>query len=122
MAKCLSSEESEQIEEYRSSSFTSFQRFVLNYNLCLLVLGSGCALIRSVFVCLCIGYSRKAVSADDIDEGLRLGDYPVLPWRSAQELKPRGWWDEQDRRDKETPVSFCTVLLCLSKLASHNIL
>ena len=64
----------------------------------------GCALIRVLFV-LCAGYSRKPLSADDIDEGLRLGDYPVLPWRSAQELKPRGWWDDQDRRDKETPVS-----------------
>ena len=54
---------------------------------------------------MCAGYSRKPLSVDDIDEGLRLGDYPVLPWRSAQELKPRGWWDDQDRRDKETPVS-----------------
>ena len=53
---------------------------------------------------LCTGYSRKPVSADDIDEGLRLGDYPVLPWQSAQELRPKGWWDDQDRRDKETPV------------------
>lgn len=26
----------------------------------------------------------------EIDEGLRLGDYPVLPWRSAQEEKPTG--------------------------------
>ena len=40
----------------------------------------------------------------DVDEGLRLGDYPVLPWRSAQEERPVGWWDNQDRRDKETPV------------------
>ena len=39
-----------------------------------------------------------------IDPGLRLGDYPVLPWRSAQEERPQGWWDDQDRRDKETPV------------------
>ena len=39
-----------------------------------------------------------------IDPGLRLGDYPVLPWRSAQENAPFGWWDNQDRRDKETPV------------------
>lgn len=40
-----------------------------------------------------------------VDPGLRLGDYPVLPWRSAQEERPLGWWDDQDRRDKETPVS-----------------
>ena len=39
-----------------------------------------------------------------IDPGLRLGDYPVLPWRSAQLEKPTGWWDNQDRRNKETPV------------------
>ena len=43
--------------------------------------------------------------SDDIDPGLRLGDYPVLPWRSAQLNKQTGWWDNQDRRDKETPVS-----------------
>jgi NADH dehydrogenase (ubiquinone) 1 beta subcomplex subunit 8 len=42
--------------------------------------------------------------ADKIDPGLRLGDYPVLPWRSAQLNKQTGWWDNQDRRDKETPL------------------
>ena len=42
--------------------------------------------------------------ADKIDPGLRLGDYPVLPWRSVQLNKQTGWWDNQDRRDKETPV------------------
>ena len=42
---------------------------------------------------------------EKIDPGLRLGDYPVLPWRSAQLEKPTGWWDNQDRRNKETPVS-----------------
>lgn len=40
----------------------------------------------------------------EIDEGLKLGDYPVLPWRSAQAERPLGWWDVQDRRDKETPL------------------
>jgi NADH dehydrogenase (ubiquinone) 1 beta subcomplex subunit 8 len=35
---------------------------------------------------------------------LFIGDYPVLPWRSAQLERPRGWWDDQDRRDKETPL------------------
>lgn len=44
--------------------------------------------------------------AESVDSGLRLGDYPVLPWKSAQTERPRGWWDDQDRRDKETPV--CT--------------
>ena len=45
----------------------------------------------------------------EIDEGLRLGDYPVLPWRSAQQERPFGWWDNQDRRDKETPVRLCRL-------------
>ena len=40
----------------------------------------------------------------EIDEGLRLGDYTVLPRRSAQQERPFGWWDNQDRRDKETPL------------------
>lgn len=59
--------------------------------------------VRSLEKCVsCIAsYSSK----QEIDEGLRLGDYPVLPWRSAQEERPTGWWDDQDRRDKETPVS-----------------
>lgn len=43
--------------------------------------------------------------SDKVDEGMSLGDYPVLPWRSAQELSPRGWWDDQDRRNKEDPVN-----------------
>ena len=66
-----------------------------------------------------VGYSKAVGSKDEIDEGLRLGDYPVLPWRSAQEEKPRGWWDEQDRRDKETPVrmDMCSdgTIICVTK-------
>lgn len=50
-----------------------------------------------------LGY--KSGKVDKVDEGLSLGDYPVLPWRSAQELPPQGWWDDQDRRNKEDPVS-----------------
>ena len=57
------------------------------------------------FVSCIASYSTK----QEIDEGLRLGDYPVLPWRSAQEERPTGWWDDQDRRDKETPVSHMWV-------------
>ena len=56
-------------------------------------------------------YGSKSKTEEDpeklaaaIDPGLRLGDYPVLPWRSAQENAPYGWWDNQDRRNKETPV------------------
>lgn len=47
----------------------------------------------------------KSHRVKKIDEGLKLGDYPELPWRSAQELPPRGWWDEQDRRNLGDPVS-----------------
>lgn len=46
----------------------------------------------------------KSGRVQNIDEGLKLGDYPELPWRSAQELPARGWWDNQDRRNKEDPV------------------
>ena len=42
---------------------------------------------------------------EKLDPGLRLGDYPVLPWQSAHQRKRTGWWDNYDRRDKETPVS-----------------
>ena len=49
----------------------------------------------------------------EIDEGLRLGDYPVLPWRSAQQERPTGWWDNQDRRDKETPVNCAAFFLLM---------
>lgn len=48
------------------------------------------------------GYKNGRV--DKLDEGLKLGDYPNLPWRSAQELPAKGWWDEQDRRNKEDPL------------------
>ena len=51
------------------------------------------------------GGDEGSSGGDKIDLGLRLGDYPVLPWRSAQLNRQTGWWDNQDRRDKETPVS-----------------
>lgn len=50
--------------------------------------------------------SWYAARKKETDPGLRL-DYPELPWRSAQELPPTGWWDDQDRRNKETIVSGC---------------
>lgn len=60
--------------------------------------------------CRSISSSFVASRADSggtskgIDEGLKLGDYPVLPWKSAQLNAPRGWWDNQDRRNKEDPI------------------
>ena len=48
------------------------------------------------------GFKSKEVQ--ELDEGLKLGDYPNLPWISAQERPPKGWWDNQDRRNKEDPV------------------
>ena len=51
------------------------------------------------------GGDEGSSGGNKIDLGLRLGDYPVLPWRSAQLNRQTGWWDNQDRRDKETPVS-----------------
>jgi NADH dehydrogenase (ubiquinone) 1 beta subcomplex subunit 8 len=50
------------------------------------------------------GGDEGSSGGDKIDLGLRLGDYPVLPWRSAQLNRQTGWWDNQDRRDKETPL------------------
>ncbi len=52
----------------------------------------------------CTGY------VNPVDKGLQLGDYPQLPWKSAQENAPKGWWDDQDRRDKETLVSCLFVV------------
>ncbi len=57
---------------------------------------------NTVSISLYVGYVSKRTKTD---EGLSLGNYPELPWRSAQELPARGWWDNQDRRNKEDPVS-----------------
>ena len=73
---------------------------------------------KSEVMSACLGRrlysSNQSGSSDDgagdkIDPGLRLGDYPVLPWRSAQLNKQTGWWDNQDRRDKETPVRMIVI-------------
>ena len=62
--------------------------------------------ITDVFVpCAIADTGGSSRGKGEIDEGLKLGDYPVLPWRSAQLNAPRGWWDNQDRRNKEDPVS-----------------
>ncbi|KAH7924283.1 Ndufb8, NADH dehydrogenase 19kDa subunit [Leucogyrophana mollusca] len=34
----------------------------------------------------------------------QLGDYPDLPWVSNQDLRPRGWWDPQMRRNFGDPI------------------
>ena len=39
------------------------------------------------------------------ERDLDLGDYPDLPRISHQLLPPTGWTDNQERRNKETPVS-----------------
>ena len=51
---------------------------------------------------MCLGAVFIANYSSKPDTGI--GDYPQLPWQSAQKLKPRGWWDDQDRRNKETPL------------------
>ncbi len=63
------------------------------------ILKSFCLCPKHTSLFVLIGYTKT------VDEGLQLGDYPQLQWRSAQENVPNGWWDDQDRRNKETPVS-----------------
>ena len=38
-------------------------------------------------------------------------DYPKVERISAQRLPPTGHWDNQDRRDRETPVSLSMFLV-----------
>lgn len=42
------------------------------------------------------------------DDGYALGDYPNLPNISYQRRQHKGWWDWQDRRNFNEPVS-CNV-------------
>lgn len=50
-------------------------------------------------------YSNKGSSkVVEINDERGIGDYPVLPWVSAQDRSPYEWWDIQDRRNKEDPV------------------
>ena len=39
------------------------------------------------------------------DDGYALGDYPNLPSISSQRREHFGWWDMQDRRNYNEPVS-----------------
>lgn len=64
-----------------------------------------------------VGYASKRMKP--VDEGLALGDYPQLPWESAQLRSPRGWWDNQDRRNKEDPVNL--LFTTISCLYIHNV-
>lgn len=101
MAKRLSPANTVKTENTKSNCFTNFQRFADTRTIDGLTVYFGAHLLEMRVSCAA-SYSSK----QEIDEGLRLGDYPVLPWRSAQEERPTGWWDDQDRRDKETPVSW----------------
>lgn len=46
--------------------------------------------------------SASSLSAEE-DDGLQL-NYPKIPYKSAQLNEPLGWWDNQERRNKETPL------------------
>jgi len=47
-----------------------------------------------------------------------IGDYPDLPAISAQEKSPYGWWDPQDRRNKEETVG----LIAVTPLIRHKLI
>ena len=50
-------------------------------------------------------WSRAASTSAAQEKDPQLGDYPELPWQSSQTLPPRGWWDQQMRRNFGDPVS-----------------
>lgn len=47
---------------------------------------------------------RPASTSAAQEKDPQLGDYPELPWQSSQTLPPRGWWDQQMRRNFGDPV------------------
>ncbi|KAF8554629.1 hypothetical protein OG21DRAFT_1462274 [Imleria badia] len=47
---------------------------------------------------------RPASTSAAQEKDPQLGDYPELPWQSRQTLPPRGWWDQQMRRNFGDPV------------------
>lgn len=49
-------------------------------------------------------YSRAASTSAAHDEDPQLGGYPDI-WQNNQTLPPRGWWDQQMRRNFGDPVS-----------------
>ncbi|KAF9223771.1 Ndufb8, NADH dehydrogenase 19kDa subunit [Gyrodon lividus] len=49
-------------------------------------------------------WSRTASTSATQEKDPQLGDYPDLPWLSNQTLQPRGWWDQQMRRNFGDPV------------------
>ncbi|KAH7913581.1 hypothetical protein BJ138DRAFT_1171205 [Hygrophoropsis aurantiaca] len=50
-----------------------------------------------------LAFSR-AYATPATEKDPQLGDYPDLPWVSNQHLAPRGWWDQQMRRNFEDPI------------------
>jgi len=50
-------------------------------------------------------WCRAASVSATQEKDPQLGDYPELPWQSSQTLPPRGWWDQQMRRNFGDPVS-----------------
>ncbi|XP_062510608.1 NADH dehydrogenase [ubiquinone] 1 beta subcomplex subunit 8, mitochondrial-like [Corticium candelabrum] len=58
------------------------------------------ASVCSRFVFFTRQRNASSISVEE-DDGLQL-DYPKLPFKSVQLNEPLGWWDNQDRRDKET--------------------
>ncbi|KIJ66987.1 hypothetical protein HYDPIDRAFT_174269 [Hydnomerulius pinastri MD-312] len=49
-------------------------------------------------------WSRAATTSAPHEKDPQLGDYPELPYVSSQTLPPRGWWDQQMRRNFGDPV------------------
>lgn len=51
-----------------------------------------------------VQYSNKGSKEVEKNDERGIGDYPDLPWVSAQDKTPYGWWDIQDRRNRGDPV------------------
>ncbi|KAG6334645.1 hypothetical protein ID866_4441 [Astraeus odoratus] len=52
----------------------------------------------------CTRAASNAASSSNDDKDPQLAGYPELPWVSNQSLPPRGWWDQQMRRNFGDPV------------------
>ncbi|KAG8213307.1 Ndufb8, NADH dehydrogenase 19kDa subunit, partial [Butyriboletus roseoflavus] len=58
-------------------------------------------------------WCRAASTSATQEKDPQLGDYPDLPWQSSQTLPPRGWWDQQMRRNFGDPVPECEEVLSM---------